>query len=105
MKCNKAFKYRIYPNSSQIVLIEKTFGCTRFIYNKMLSDKIEHYKKTKQSLRLTPAKYKDNYPFLKEVDSLALANTQLQLDKAYKAFFTKQNKFPKYKSKHMYLVV
>ena len=100
MKYNKAFKYRIYPNDLQMVLIEKTFGCCRFIYNKMLSDKIEHYKKTKQSLRLTPAKYKDNYPFLKEIDSLALSNVQLQLDKAYKAFFTKQNDKPKYKSKH-----
>ena len=100
MKYNKAFKYRIYPNSSQIVLIEKTFGCTRFIYNKMLSDKIEHYKKAKQSLRLTPAKYKESYPFLKEIDSLALSNVQLQLERAYKSFFTKQNNKPKYKSKH-----
>ena len=100
MKYNKAFKYRIYPSDSQKVLIEKFFGCCRFIYNKMLSDKIEHYKKTKESLKITPTKYKDNYPFLKEVDSLALSNVQLQLDKAYKAFFTKQNNFPKFKSKH-----
>ena len=100
MKYNKAFKYRIYPSDSQVVLIEKTFGCTRFIYNKMLNDKIEHYNKTKESLKITPASYKEAYPFLKEVDSLALSNVQLQLDKAYKSFFNKQNKFPKYKSKH-----
>ena len=100
MKYNKAFKYRIYPSDSQMVLIEKTFGCTRFIYNKMLNDKIEHYKKYSKSLKITPAKYKESYPFLKEVDSLALSNVQLQLDKAYKAFFNKQNKFPKFKSKH-----
>ena len=100
MKYNKAFKYRIYPSDSQKVLIEKTFGCCRFIYNKMLSDKITYYEKNKKTLHITPAKYKDNYPFLKEVDSLALSNVQLQLEKAYKSFFNKQNKFPKYKSKH-----
>ena len=100
MKRNKAFKYRIYPNNTQIVLIEKTFGCTRFIYNKMLNDKIEYYKKTKESLKITPAAYKKEYEWLKEVDSLALSNVQLQLDKAYKSFFNKQNNFPKFKSKH-----
>ena len=100
MKYNKAFNYRIYPSDLQIVLIEKTFGCTRFIYNKMLNDKVEHYKKTKQSLRLTPASYKKEYEWLKEVDSLALCNVQLQLERAYKSFFNRQNDFPKYKSKH-----
>ena len=97
---NKAFKYRIYPSDSQVILIEKTFGCTRFIYNKMLSDKIEHFKKTKESLKITPAKYKDAYPWLKEVDSLSLCNAALNLESAYKAFFNKQNDKPKYKSKH-----
>ena len=67
MKYNKAFKYRIYPNDSQIILIEKTFGCTRFIYNKMLNDKIEYYKKYNKSLKITPAKYKENYPWLKTI--------------------------------------
>ena len=100
MKRNKAFKYIIYPNNIQIVLIEKTFGCTRFIYNKMLNDKIEYYKKTKELLKITPASYKKEYEWLKEVDSLALSNVKLQLDKAYKTFFNKQNKFPKFKSKH-----
>ena len=100
MKRNKAFKYRIYPNNSQIVLIEKTFGCSRFIYNKMLNDKIEYYKKTKELLKITPASYKKEYEWLKEVDSLALCNAALNLDCAYKAFFTKQNDKPKYKSKH-----
>ena len=45
---NKAYKFRIYPNSEQQLLFEKTFGCVRFIYNKMLADKIEFYKETKQ---------------------------------------------------------
>ncbi|MBB5336986.1 putative transposase, partial [Pectinatus brassicae] len=47
---NKAYKFRIYPNTEQSIMIAKTFGCTRFIYNRMLSDRIEHYKTTKQSL-------------------------------------------------------
>ena len=96
----KAFKYRIYPNTEQREYFAKTFGSTRFIYNQMLNDKIEHYKLTKQTLNNTPAQYKAEFPWLKEVDSLALANAQLNLDKAYKNFFRdKSVGFPKFKSK------
>ena len=96
----KAFKYRIYPNTEQREYFAKTFGCTRFIYNRMLSDKIEHYKLTGQKLKSTPAQYKKEYSWLKEVDSLALANAQLNLEKAYKNFFRDKNVgFPKFKSK------
>ena len=49
-KANKAYKFRIYPNEEQKVLFAKTFGCVRFIYNKMLEDKIKHYEETKQNL-------------------------------------------------------
>ena len=83
----RAYKYRLYPNREQQVLLAKTFGCTRFIYNRMLADKIEHYKNTGSTLKNTPAQYKTEFPWLKEVDSLALANAQLNLDKAYKNFF------------------
>ena len=55
---NKAYKFRLYPNKEQIIMFEKTFGCVRFIYNKMLADKIEYYKETKQKLNNTPAQYK-----------------------------------------------
>ena len=72
-KINRAVKIRIYPNAEQRVQIEKTIGCSRFIYNCMLADKIEYYKKEKKMLRNTPASYKKEYPWLKEVDSLALA--------------------------------
>ena len=54
----------------------------------MLNDKIQEYEKTKKMLKHTPAMYKKEYPFLKEVDSLALANVQLHLEKAYKNFFS-----------------
>ena len=100
MKKNIAYKYRIYPNQAQQVLISKTFGCVRFIFNQMLQDRIAYYKETGLSLQNTPAKYKKNYEWLKEVDSLALANAQLHLDVAYKNFFRdKKVGFPKFKSK------
>ena len=96
----KAFKYRLYPNNEQREYFAKTFGCTRFVYNRMLGDKIEHYKATEQTLKNTPAQYKDEFPWLKEVDSLALANAQMNLEKAYKNFFRdKSVGFPKFKSK------
>lgn len=96
----KAYKYRIYPNLEQQEYLAKTFGCTRFIYNKMLADKIEHYKETGKMLKNTPAQYKKEFEWLKEVDSLALANTQQNLEKAYKNFFKdKSIGFPKFKSK------
>lgn len=105
MKKNKAYKFRLYPNKTQANLIDRTIGCTRFIYNCMLADKIKHYKDTKQSLKNHPAQYKKEFEFLKEVDSLALANAQMNLEIAYNNFFRrlKQGKkelgFPKFKSK------
>ena len=96
----KAYKYRIYPNKEQQIYFAKTFGCVRFVYNKMLADKIEQYKNTGESLKNTPAQYKKEFVWLKEVDSLALANAQLNLDKSYKNFFRdKSIGFPKFKSK------
>ncbi len=105
-KQNKAYKFRLYPTEEQSLIIHKTFGCVRFVYNKMLAERKETYenlKDDKEALKLvkhpTPAKYKKEYEWLKEVDSLALANAQLNLDKAYKAFFKGNAKFPKFKQK------
>lgn len=96
----KAYKYRLYPNKEQKEYFAKCFGCARFIYNRMLSDKIEYYKETKQKLNNTPAQYKQEFPWLKEVDSLALANAQMNLQSAYNNFFTRPEAgFPKFKSK------
>ena len=99
MKKQKAYKFRLYPNLEQRILFEKTFGCSRFIWNQMLADKIAHYEKTGEILKNTPAQYKDEFPWLKEVDSLALANVQLNLNKAYKSFFQSGFGFPRFKSK------
>lgn len=97
---NKAYKFRIYPNAEQRTMLAKTFGCVRFIYNRMLSDKIKHYEETKQKLNNTPAQYKNEFDWLKEVDSLALANAQMNLLTAYNNFFkSPKTGFPKFKSK------
>ncbi len=96
-----AYRYRIYPDQDQQVIFRKTFGCCRFVYNRMLSDKKAAYEKDGKFPRITPAGYKKEFEWLKEVDSLALANTQLHLEAAFRRFFDKtQNRFPKFKSKH-----
>ena len=100
MIANKAYKFRLYPNSTQRELFAKTFGCVRFVYNKMLGEKIAYYQEHGESLKVTPAKYKAEFEWLREVDSLALANAQLNLTTAYNNFFRdKSVGFPKFKSK------
>ena len=99
---NKAIKYRVYPTTEQSIMFAKTFGCCRKVYNLMLSDKIDGYKATGKFPTVTPAKYKDDYPYLREVDSLALANKQMDLQEAFRNTFSKsckkKNGFPKFKS-------
>ena len=83
------------------MMFAKTFGCVRFIYNKMLSDRLAYYKESGQKLNNTPAQYKEQFPWLKEVDSLALANAQMNLNKAYGHFWNDSQHFgkPRFKSK------
>ena len=101
MKGQRAYKFRLYPDREQAELFQKTFGCCRFLYNHMLADKTEMYEKTGKMKRLTPAGYKKDHPWLKEVDSLALANVQLHLEAAYKKYFSQEKAgHPKFKSKH-----
>ncbi|WP_022779960.1 RNA-guided endonuclease TnpB family protein [Butyrivibrio sp. AE3009] len=99
---NRAIKYRAYPTTEQSVMFAKTFGCCRKVYNLMLSDTIESYKSTGKFVTVTPAKYKKDYPYLREVDSLALANKQMDLQEAFRNCFSKSRKknngFPKFKS-------
>lgn len=99
---NRVIKYRAYPTTEQSVMFAKTFGCCRKVYNLMLSDKIESYKSTGKFVTVTPAKYKKDYPYLREVDSLALANKQMDLQEAFRNTFSKSRKkkngFPKFKS-------
>lgn len=99
---NKAYVYRLYPTTEQETLFNKTFGCCRKIWNLMLGDRIDAYNDYGIRLSPTPAWYKsdERYSYLKEVDSLALANVQLSLQKAFKAFYEQPKAgFPKFKSK------
>jgi putative transposase len=101
----KAYKFRLYPTETQEIFFAKSFGCVRKVYNLMLDDQKKAYEEVKNdsSKKMsfpTPAKYKEEFPFLKEIDSLVLANAQLNLDKAYKNFFRdKSVGFPRFKSK------
>lgn len=105
---NKAYNFRLYPTKEQEVLFAKTFGSVRFVYNKMLEERIELYEQfkdddaeLKKHKSPTPAKYKTEFVWLKEVDSLALANAQMNLQTAYNNFFRdKSVGFPKFKAKH-----
>jgi putative transposase len=101
---NKAFKFRIYPNKIQVTLIAKTFGCVRFVYNYFLSQRNEMYQVEQksttyvnQSKELTVLK--KELIWLKEVDSVSLQSALKNVDTAFKNFFSKRTKFPKFKSK------
>ena len=100
----KSYKYRIYPNKKQEELINKTFGCTRFVYNRYLSKKIENYKNTQKTLTykecsLDLTKLKKELVWLKEVDKFSLQNALKDLENAYKKFFKEKIGFPKFKTK------
>lgn len=108
MLVSKGYKYRIYPNKQQKDLINKTFGCCRFIYNQMLAERIDIYeqlKDDKESLYAykykTEKQFKEKFDWLKEVDSIALQQSRRCLESAYKNFFQSKGKigFPKFKSK------
>lgn len=106
---NKAYKYRIYPNKAQGELIQKTFGCVRFVYNHFLEDRINAYKETgesrtffQQNKMLTALK--QEHLWLQEPDKNALQNALRYLNTAYQNFFRRVKNheapgFPKYKNK------
>ncbi|MFA5759566.1 MAG: IS200/IS605 family element RNA-guided endonuclease TnpB [Clostridia bacterium] len=89
MKQLKAFKYKLEPNQQQKVLINKTLGCCRLIYNQMLNESQEKYLKKDKSKNKTEKEYKELFSFMKEVDSISLQQSRLDLTLAYKNFFRK----------------
>jgi putative transposase len=102
----KAYKYRLYPNKSQIEQIEKQFGACRFVYNWALEQKIKHYEQHKKSLscfavtnQLAILKKQDEYKWLNEGNSQALQMAIRNLDNAFTRFFREKTGFPKWKSK------
>ena len=94
-KPNKAYKFRMYPTAEQKKYFAKAFGCVRFVYNRMLADKLAKKKS------VTPAKYKAEFEWLAEVDSLALCNAQMNLKKAFSNRKQNPKHFgkPRFKSK------
>lgn len=102
----KAYKYRIYPNSEQRVLIEKHFGCARFTYNWALALQQKYYDEHKKSLsrkdiqdQLVSIKKQEQYSWLNEVNSQTLLSGLLHVYTAFRNFFKGRAKFPKFKSK------
>ena len=101
----RTYRFRIYPNPSQKELIEKTLGCSRQVYNDFLLMCIESYEANHNRIvskydliKLLP-EYKKTFPYLKEVDSIALQQTVIHLYDAYMNFFRHNATFPKFKKK------
>ena len=101
----KAYKFRIYPNKTQECLLQKTFGCVRFIYNHFLDKRIKAYEQNKKTISYNECskeltQLKKEKKWLKEPDKSSLQNALKNLDTAYKNFFNRQKAgFPKFKSK------
>ena len=104
-RVKRTYQFRIYPNYFQKELIEKTLGCSRQVYNDFLSMCIESYEANNnfhinkyELIKLLP-EYKETFPYLKEVDSIALQQTVIHLYDAYMNFFRHNATFPKFKKK------
>ena len=101
----KAYKFRLYPNKTQEILIQKTFGCVRFVYNYFLDKRITAYKEDKVTLTFNKCskeltKLKQELIWLKEPDKCSLQNALKNLDIAFQNFFNRENVgYPKFKSK------
>ena len=107
MNIHKAYKFRLYPNKEQAILINKTIGCSRFVYNHFLNQWNEIYKETgkglscgKCSAQLPSLKKQEETEWLKEVDSIALQSSLRNLSDSFERFFKKQTKYPRFKSKN-----
>ena len=100
----KAYKYRIYPNKKQQELIQKTFGCARFVYNYYLNKRKEMYENDKITFTYNMCSkdltnLKKELEWLKEPDKCSLQNALKDLDQAYQKFFKEHTGYPKFKSK------
>lgn len=101
---HRAYKFRLYPNKEQVSLINKTIGCTRFVFNHFLARRKDAYEQEKKTLNYSDCsamltKLKKENEWLKEVDSTALQSTLKDLDSSYKKFFKEKKGYPKFKSK------
>ena len=102
---NKAFEFRIYPNKEQKILLAKTFGCTRLVFNHFLALRKERYEESRETVSYYQCtkeltRLKKERTFLKEVDSVALQQSLRHLDTAFDRFFSGDCGYPKFKCKH-----
>ena len=100
-------KFRIYPTEAQKVLLAKTFGCVRWVYNRALAEKMRHYETTGKTLsvyaldkELATLKDTPETEWLREVNSQALQQSLRHLDAAYTRFFREKKGFPQFKSRY-----
>src|SRR5699024_5198254 len=105
MLVNKAYKFRIFPTKEQEVLIAKTIGCSRFVFNHFLEQWNNAYKETGTGLTYNACssqltQLKKELVWLKEVDSIALQSSLENLADSFSRFFRKQNNAPRFKSKN-----
>ena len=105
-KVKKSFKYRIYPTKEQEALLAKHFGSKRFVWNYFLNERKNAYLENNTSLNyydnassLTQLKKQEEYSWLKETNSQSVQASLRDLEVAYNRFFSKQGKFPRFKSK------
>ena len=106
MEYTKGYKFCLYPNKEQSILLNKTLGCCRFIFNNFLSVRRDSWEKDKKSVSynetsalMTHLKSDENHLWLKEADSVALQQSLRDLDVAYQNFFKHGKGYPKFKSK------
>ena len=99
MNMYKSYQFRLYPNNQQIIQIQKTFGCTRLVYNHYLEKRKKDNLTCFEMIRVLPNLYSE-YPFLKEVNSCSLRCSLFDLDVAFKRYFKHQNNYPKFKGKY-----
>ena len=99
MNMYKSYQFRLYPDKQQIIQIQKTFGCTRLVYNHYLEKRKKDNLTCFDMIKDLPNLYQ-KYPFLKEVDSCSLRCCLFDLDDAFKRYFNKQNNYPKFKGKY-----
>ncbi|BAU28548.1 helix-turn-helix protein [Aneurinibacillus soli] len=101
---HKGFKFRIYPNEEQAILINKSIGCVRYVFNHFLAKRKEVYETDQKTLSYKAfsallTKLKKEIVWLKEPDSTALQNALQDLDEAYQKFFKEKTGYPKFKSR------
>jgi putative transposase len=101
----KAYKYRLYPNVDQEVLLDKAFGCVRYVWNWALDKKTKAYEVDKKKLSYFDLanelpELKKQFPWLKDSHSQTLQMALRNLDNAFNSFFKKNSQYPKFKSKH-----